>query len=103
VAEVPALENFLNDVRNGHLLENAAVGDAGKKPQPGHDLHLVGGETGIGTTLGEAADEPVEITLALICQHDADSDALTDDVLEGDGVIFGEQVQVKVEQARYSL
>src|SRR5271165_7490696 len=93
VTEAGIAEYLLDDVGNLHVLENSAVRIAREKPEPGHDFHLIMGEANVGTALGEAADEPIEVALALIGEGDADGDVLTDDVIERDGVVVGKQVQ----------
>src|ERR1041385_2512392 len=37
IAEPVVFEDVLDNVRHGHLLENAAIGCAGEKPKPGND------------------------------------------------------------------
>src|SRR5579864_7167552 len=95
VAEAPVGEHLLDNVGNGHVLENAAARIASEKPEPGHDFQLIVGEAGVGTAQGEAADETIEVALGLIRQGDADGDILADNVFEGDRVFFGEQVEVE--------
>src|SRR5208282_3703452 len=95
IAETRTGEYQLDDVGNRHVLENAAIRIAREKPQPGHDLHLVVGEASIGAALGEAADETIEVTQGLIGQGDADGDILTDNVVEGDGIIGRQKFQVE--------
>lgn len=45
--------------------------------------------------LGEAADDPVEVTDAIVGQDDRKGDVLADNGLKGDRGIFREQVEMK--------
>ena len=38
ILEVEEIENLADDVGHGQVLENAAIGLAGEKPKPGHNL-----------------------------------------------------------------
>ena len=68
VLEAATLEDLLDNVRDGLVLEDAAIGNAGKEPEPGHDFHLVVGEADVGTALGKSADKAVEVARAVIGQ-----------------------------------
>src|SRR3974390_3107912 len=99
VVEAPTLEDFFNDLGDGLILKDAAVGDASEEPKPGYDLHLIVGEALVGAALRKAADEAVEVARGVVCLGDSNRDLLTDDVLKGDGVLVRSQVQMKGEEA----
>ena len=104
IGESPALEDLLNDVGNRRVLEDAAVRDARQKPRPRNNLHLVVREVGAGTALRKAADKPIEVPLAAaVRQQNADCHPLPNDVLELNGIVGGEQIEVELEKLRDPL
>ena len=96
-------EHLLDDVRNGHLLENPAVGRTGQEPQPGTHGHAVGVEIVNIALLAEAAHEPVEIARFILGQFEPNGDILTEKFFEGDIRVHAEQVEFKLKQASQFL
>src|SRR5262249_36611987 len=94
----------LDDVGDGLVLEDAAVGGAGEEPQPGEDLGVVlvqvVDEAAAG---GGAGDDAVEVARLLGEGVDAPGDGLGGDVLGGEGGPVGEEVELEAEQPRHLL
>jgi hypothetical protein len=85
------------------LLENLTIGGAGEEPEPGNDFGAVRAETIVATCAGEAADIAIPKTLIVTVEMDADGYLLADDVLEGDGVAFRQEVDGEMEKMRNGL
>ena len=100
-AEVP--KHLLDDIRNGHILKDPAVGRPGQEPQPGMHSGCVEAEIAQGARQAEPAHEPVEITGFVLGQLEANGDILPQKILELDVRIFAEQVEVKLKQAAQRL
>ena len=99
----PALKHCLDDLRDCLVLENAAISDAGKEPQPGYYLHLVVSTVWRRAALRKAADEAVNISLLPVGEGNSDGDVLAYDILKVN-ILFGrQQIQVKTEKPRYAL
>ena len=96
-------EHLLDDIRDGHLLKDPAVGRPGQKPQPGVHGDGVGAEIAQGARQAETAHEPVEVARFVLGQLEADGDILPQEVLELDIRILAEQVEIKPKQAPQRL
>ena len=104
VVEAEVAEDGLDDVRGVLVLEDPAVGGAGEEPGPGDDLGAVGPQLAAVEGPGdEPADEPAEVAGILVEPADAPGDRLADDVLGGDRVVLGGQVELVAEEARERL
>ncbi len=57
VGETEVAEHLLDDLRDGHVLEDAAVGGTGQQPEPGTQGHLVAGELAGVDVLAAARDD----------------------------------------------
>src|SRR5262249_39943667 len=104
VVESEGAEDGLDDVRGRLVLEDPAVGRPGEEPRPGDHLGAVGPQPALAQRPGdEPADDPVEVTRLLVDVVDGPGHALADDVLGGDRVVFGGQLELVVEQPRHRL
>ena len=93
-----------DDVRGVLVLEDPAVGGAGEQPRPGDDLGAVGPQLAAVEGPGdEPADDPAEVAGILVEPADAPGDRLADDVLGGDRVVLGGQVELVAEEPRERL
>jgi hypothetical protein len=92
IAEAAILEDFGDDVRDGHILKNAAIGSSGEKPKPGNDFRVVVSEALVHSSLREAADVAVEITLAAIGESQGDANLLANNFGEINRGIFGKEL-----------
>ena len=106
VVDAQAGEDLLEDVGHGDLLEDPALGIAGQKPELGDDLRLVAGEEvaahggGNLLALAEPVDDAVEVARRTVGHLERDSDALAEDLVEGDvGARLGEQFELEAEEA----
>src|SRR5262249_35605524 len=59
--EAAIVEDLCDDIRNTHILENAAISMPCKEPEPRHAFGFIISEPGIGAGLPKAADEAVNI------------------------------------------
>jgi hypothetical protein len=103
IVKAEVVEDLLQNVGNGFLLEDFTVGGACEKPGPGNDFSTVVAEALVAADEGKAADKTVPVALAVVRHTHADGDALADDVLRDDGVIFGEQVRAEMEKAGHGF
>ena len=103
IAKTTILEDLGNDVRDGHILEDAAVGSPSEKPEPRHNFGMVVSEALIHSGLREAADVSIEIALTSIGELNGYGDLLPDDFGEIDGSVFREQFRRNPEEPRDGL
>ena len=99
IGEPMVPEHLLDNIRDGHLLENPAVGGAGQKPQPGPHGHVVGVEIVNIALLTEAAHESVEIACLVLGQFELDGDVLPQQLAEVERGIVAEQIELELKQA----
>src|SRR6266851_4016772 len=92
ILEAVILEDFLNDFGDGFLLENLAIGGAGKEPEPGNNLSVVVAETVVATNTGKAAYKAIPMTLVIHGMVNGDGHLLADNVLERNRMVFGEKL-----------
>ncbi len=76
IGETLIVTHLLDDVGNGHFLEDAAVRSAGQKPEPGAYYGAVTVVLAPRTLLAEAADKAIEMTRLVIGQAQVDADIL---------------------------
>jgi hypothetical protein len=96
VADEP-LQHFLEDVRDGFLLENPALSAAGEEPDFRDHLRVIGGEFFVAITLCETGTNSIDIPpfyrVAFARGCDPQSDVVPDQFAEIDhSRIFGNQV-----------
>ena len=103
VGEPVVLEHLLDDVRDLPLLEDAAVGGAGEEPDGRDHGGPVGSQAPATVELGEAADHAVDVPRAALRAREAHRHVLADDVVEADGVVFAQQVELVAGQAAEAL
>ena len=103
IRETLVPEHLLDDIRDGHLLKDAAVGRAGQKPQPGMHGGGVDAEVAQGARQAEPTDKPVEVPDFVLGQLEANGDILPQEVLELDIRILAEQFEIKLKQAAQRL
>src|SRR5205085_8597420 len=83
VIDIESLEHFLQNVRNGFMLKNAALDFLRKIPDLGNHGHGVGGEVFVAGAYRDLHHHPVEIALAKIevlapgLSHHSEIDCLT--------------------------
>src|SRR5271157_914942 len=97
ITEAVVFKNLGNDVGNGHILEDAAVGHASEKPQPGDNNGLIVGKVLVSASNAESTDVSTDVTVTSISQMNLDGDALTDKLIRRDGRVLRKQVQVELE------
>src|SRR5713226_215632 len=88
ILEAVKAENSLHNLRNGHILENAAVGGAGKEPQPGNNFGAIVAEAIIAAHAGKAAYITVPIAFLAAGEMKRNRDLLSDNVFECYGMIL---------------
>src|SRR6202021_2579691 len=99
ISEAAILKDLRDDVRDGHVLKNAAIGPSGEKPEPGDDFSVVVRESFVHSGLCEEADVAVEIAFAAIGKSKGNADLLSDDFRKINGGIFGNQLGGDPEKA----
>ena len=101
---VLCVKKVLEDVGDGLLLEDAAVGVAGQEPEPRDHAGAVTEQAPalvgvIDADQRKARDEAVEIA-CLVAEHvEPDVDVFAEDLFRVDGLAFGEEVQFVLEEA----
>src|SRR5262249_19971018 len=100
ILKLQVRENLLDDVGDGLVLKNPAIGGARQEPQPRNHLRSVGREAPILRALRESIDEPIPVTLGAVRIKDAQRDVLSNQVLKLDRVILRQQIEIEVEQLR---
>jgi len=103
ILEAVILKHFLDDLGDGFLLENLAIGGAGEEPEPRNDFGTVIAEAIVAAHASETADEAIPMALVIPGVMDLESDLLSDDVFEGDRVIFREQIGGEMKELRYAF
>ena len=103
VIDAPIVQDLLNDLRDRHVMENAAIGVARERPQLGHYLQFIPRHVAVFAGTGEMADDAVEVALRIIRLLDVDGDALADNLREIDGRVFRQRGEMEMEQARDRL
>ena len=103
IVEPQIRKDRLDDVGNGLVLKDAAIGGARQKPHPWDHFGIIRGEGFIRAALAKAADNPVEVSGRPVRLLHGDGHVFSDDVGETDAVVFGKQVQFEAKEARNSL
>src|SRR5580704_11280587 len=98
ITEPAILEDLGDDVRDGHVLKDAAIGSPGKKPEPGNNLAVIMSEALIHSGLREAADVAVKKPFAAIGEGKRNAHLLADDFREINGSVFGKQLSRNAEK-----
>src|ERR1700676_4036806 len=95
IAEIPEaaiLEDLGDDVRDGHILKDAAISSSGEKPEPRNNFGVVVSETLVHSGLREAADVAVQIAFAAIGESKRDANLLANNFGEINGGVFGKEL-----------
>jgi hypothetical protein len=103
ITKTEVFANLEDNVGHGHILEDATIGGAREKPEPGDDLSSIMCKPHIIARLGKTADTAVDVALTAICQEDAEGNPLTHNPVKGNGSVYREQIKMKLEQLRYSF
>src|SRR3546814_2281877 len=69
--EPQVAKHLFDDLRDGQVLKNPAIGGAGQQPQPGPQGRLVTGELALVNVLAEARNDAVKMPLAAAVQLQA--------------------------------
>ena len=77
VGHVQSVQDFFQDIRNGHVLKNAALHPAGQQPKLRHHFHAVVRKSVIPAPLTKAAADTAEVSFLAIRQLEADGNLLT--------------------------
>src|SRR5713101_276717 len=93
ILKAVVLKNFFHDFGNSLLLKNLAIGGTGEEPEPGDNFGVVITEAIVTAHASEAADKAIPIPLVITGMVDLESHLLADNVLERDGMVFGEEVR----------
>jgi hypothetical protein len=101
ITKTEILTDFQDNVGHGHILENATIGGAREKPEPGDDFSSIMCKPHIIARLRKTADAAVDIALTAIRQEDAEGDPLTHNPVKGNGGVCREQIEMKMEQLRH--
>src|SRR5215469_26732 len=86
------LEDFLDNLGDGLLLENLAVGGAREEPEPGNNFSVVTREAVVATNARESANKPIPVPLVSANVLRLDGNSLADNILKRYGVILREQI-----------
>jgi hypothetical protein len=103
VGESVIREHRLDDVGDGQLLEDAAVGGAGQEPQPrtnGRDILPI---PAVHAALSEPRHVAVEVSGVVLGQPELDRDVLPENVVERNVVPGAEQIEVVLEEPAHLL
>ena len=103
VVESQIPEYLLDHVRDRLVLKNAAIGGPGEEPEPRDDLSPVKTPSIGGPAKREPIDKAVEVARRTVRVTDIKTDALTDDSLRLEIVLFREHLQVEMKQSRHLL
>jgi len=98
VLEAVILKHFLDDLGDGLLLKNLAIGGACEEPEPRDDFCLIVAKAVIPTGATETAYEAIPMTLIIAGMLDLEGYLLADDIFEGNRVVFGEQLRCHVKE-----
>jgi hypothetical protein len=96
-------EHLLDDVRDGHLLEDAAVGGAGQEPQPRPHHRRVARVAPVLRALREARHVTVEVAAAVVGQRQLHRDVLAEDVVDVDVLLRTQQIELIFGQPSHLL
>ncbi len=101
IAETPGFEDILDDLGNGHVLENIAFGGARKKPEPGDNGGAVGGRCVFALVgqLDQAADFPIEIPGLLVGNFEPDGGVLPHHFVQGNLAILADEFGLDLKHA----
>ena len=91
VGDVEAVEDFLEDVGYGLVLEDAALGALGEEPDGWDEFESVSEEGVVAFALGESGDDAVEEAGFAAGDLDGDGGTLSEDLCEVDGCVEGRQ------------
>ena len=93
--DVEAVEHLLEDVRDGQVLEDAALRLLGQQPELRHDLGAVLEKLVIGilaqlnhVPLGQPVDDAVEESFGLVRQVEFDRDGVAEEAVERHGPLL---------------
>ena len=104
VCHVGDVENRLEDLGHGLILENPAAGPAGEQPEMRRNLHLERRMVDAPHPLGQAGADPAEVPLLASGNLEADRDLAAQQLLEDDlALILGRQVELEAEKLRDAL
>ena len=95
VLKTVILKNLLDDFGDSFLLEDLAIGSAGKKPKPGNNFRAVVSEAIVALETRKLADNTIPKTFSIREQH-GNRDRLSDDGLVLHIVVFRKKVRGKV-------
>ncbi len=98
IGKAQVAEHLLDDLRDGEVLENPAIGGTSQQPKPRAQGGLVTGELALVDVLAETGHDAMEITLATAIELQAHAHGLAEHLIEVDGVIQRVQLQLIVEQ-----
>ena len=102
VGGVDAGEDLFQDFRDGHLLEDAALVDAGEKPEKGDNFEAIGGVVEAASAAGGTIDDAVEVAKAGVVESMGDRHRLADEFREIDAVgVAGEGFNFVGEESGY--
>ncbi|MNM62711.1 hypothetical protein D3C81_740500 [compost metagenome] len=97
------IEDFLDDLLGGLVLEDARITATAENPDPRHELCAVVSNAPIGTGMHEVRNMRTEVSGAPIGQRDAYSYLLANEFLELDPSILGDEFCLEAEQFRNRL
>ncbi|MNH04210.1 hypothetical protein D3C79_634980 [compost metagenome] len=98
VGKTQVAKHLLDDLRDGLVLEDAAIGGLAQQPQPRPQGHPVTGELAAVDALAAARHDAVKIPRAAQVQLQAQAHGLAQQLVEVDGRVVRGQLQLVVEQ-----
>ncbi|MNF73727.1 hypothetical protein D3C84_557370 [compost metagenome] len=98
IGKAQVAEHLLDDLRDGEVLENPAIGGAGQQPKPRAQGGLVTGELALVDVLAATGDDAMEVALTTAIELQAHAHGLAEQLIQVDGVVQRVQLQLVVEQ-----
>ncbi len=87
IGKAQVAEHLLDDLRNGQVLENPAIGGAGQQPEPRAQGGLVAGELALVDVLTATGDDAMEVAFATAIELQAHAHGLAEQLVEVDGIV----------------
>jgi hypothetical protein len=103
ILEAMVLKNFFDDFGDRFLLENLAIGGAREEPEPRNNFSTVMGKAVVATYGSEAAYKAIPMTKVIAGVVDLEGHLLADNVLEGNGMIFGKEIGGEMKELRHTF
>src|SRR5712692_7180098 len=102
IPEAVVLKNFFDDFGNRFFQEDLAVGSACEEPDPRNNFSSVVAETIVAAHASETAHKAIPMPLVIAVVLHLQGHLLANNVLEGNGVVFGKKICREMKELRHA-